>query len=69
MTAKASMTAPSPISVQAIRLDPKYPKAYYNRGIAYDSKGEHDRAIADYGEAIRLEPKDPKAYVQPRHRL
>ena len=27
---------------------------YNNRGIAHESKGEHDLAIADYNEAIRL---------------
>ena len=36
--------------------------AYVNRGYAYDSKGDHDRAIADYGESIRLDPQNPKAY-------
>ena len=35
-----------------------------NRGIAYDHKGEDDRAITDYAEAIRLEPKDPDAYIR-----
>ena len=33
------------------------PRAYNNRGIAYGSKGDYDRAIADYNEAIRLDPK------------
>jgi tetratricopeptide (TPR) repeat protein len=37
--------------------------AAYNRGgIAYDDKGEHDRAIADFDEAIRLDPKSAFAY-------
>jgi tetratricopeptide (TPR) repeat protein len=31
--------------------------ALNNRGIAYDTKGDHDRAIADYDEAIRVNPK------------
>ena len=31
--------------------------AYRNRGIAYQLKGDNDRAIADFGEAIRLDPK------------
>ena len=30
---------------------------YNNRGIAHESKGEHDLAIAGYNEAIRLNPK------------
>jgi tetratricopeptide (TPR) repeat protein len=36
---------------------------YNIRGLAYDSKGEHDRAIADYDEAIRLDPKNADSYV------
>ena len=38
------------------------PMAYYNRGIAYGHKGEHDKAIADYTEAIRLDPKHADAH-------
>ena len=30
---------------------------YWERGLAYENKGEHDRAIADFTEAIRLDPK------------
>ena len=30
--------------------------AYSNRGLAYKSKGQWDRAIADFSEAIRLRP-------------
>jgi tetratricopeptide (TPR) repeat protein len=33
---------------QAIQLNPKYAKAFNNRGFAYNNKGEYDRAIADY---------------------
>jgi tetratricopeptide (TPR) repeat protein len=36
--------------------------AYNNRGWAYDKKGDHDKAIAEYTEAIRLDPKDAMAY-------
>jgi tetratricopeptide (TPR) repeat protein len=36
--------------------------AYNNRGIAYDDKGDHDRAMADYNQAIRLDPKDASHY-------
>ena len=30
--------------------------AYNNRGLAYDDKGEYDRAIEDFDQAIRLDP-------------
>jgi tetratricopeptide (TPR) repeat protein len=36
---------------------------YNNRGTAYSSKGDHDRAIQDFNEAIRLNPKDTTVYV------
>ena len=42
---------------EALRLDPNYPIAYANRGLAFKQKGDLDRAIADYDEAIRLDPK------------
>ena len=37
--------------------------AYDRRGLAWQSKGDFDKAIADHDEAIRL---DPKNAVQPR---
>ena len=36
--------------------------AYYNRGLAYNSKGQYDRAIQDYDQAIRLKPDFALAY-------
>jgi tetratricopeptide (TPR) repeat protein len=36
--------------------------AYYNRGLAYDTKGDHDRAVADYDKSIELNPKDADRY-------
>jgi len=46
----------------AIRLNPQYGIAYYNRGnIRYD-QGDYAGAIADYSEAIRLDPQDAMAY-------
>jgi len=35
---------------------------FYNRGIAYDDKGQHDRAIEDYNQAIRLNPNYATAF-------
>lgn len=46
----------------AIKLDPKYAKAYYNRGFFYSNKGEYDSAIKDFNMAIALNPKHTKAY-------
>ena len=47
---------------EAIRLDPKYSKAYNNRGLAYQRRGEYDKSIADYSESIRLDAKDAIAF-------
>ena len=47
---------------EVIRLDPRDPAAYSNRGMAYDEKGEFGKAIADYTEAIRLDPNLAAAY-------
>ena len=41
---------------EALRIDPDYAAALYNRGIAWRHKGDLDRAIADYDQAIRLNP-------------
>jgi Flp pilus assembly protein TadD len=38
----------------AIRLNPKYAKAYYSRGAAYSEKGDHDKAQAGFAEAKKL---------------
>src|SRR5216684_3591567 len=38
-------------------------KAYFNRGLAYSSKKDYDRAIADFSEAIRLDPKYAWTYA------
>ena len=44
----------------AIDLDPKYARAYNNRGVAYDALGQYEQAIADYNTAIELD-HDPLA--------
>jgi lipoprotein NlpI len=43
---------------EAIRLNPKYEDAFYNRANSWAHKREFDRAIADYDEVIRLAPKN-----------
>ncbi len=39
---------------QAIRLNPKLAKAYYDRGLAYERKAEKSKAAADFAEARKL---------------
>ncbi|MHA7841420.1 MAG: tetratricopeptide repeat protein, partial [Gammaproteobacteria bacterium] len=47
---------------EALRLDPKYALAYFNRGFAKRFLGRYDEAIRDYDEALRLDPEDALAY-------
>ena len=47
---------------EAIRLNPREPFPYLNRGVIYGRKGDHARAIADYGEAITRNPKIALAF-------
>ncbi len=49
----------------AIRVNPRAPAPYLYRGRAYhfrSAMGDHQRALADYGEAIRLAPESSDAY-------
>ena len=48
---------------QAIRLDPKLDKAYYDRGLSFFNKGQINKAIEDYTKAIELNRKYHKAYA------
>jgi tetratricopeptide (TPR) repeat protein len=36
--------------------------AYYNRGNAYNGKGNYDKAIVDFTQAINLDPNYAAAY-------
>jgi len=47
---------------EAIRLNPKFAKAYGDRGVAYGYKGDYDIAMSDCNQAIRLDPKLALAY-------
>ena len=47
----------------AIRINPKYLDAFFNRGNAWGLKGDPDRAIADYDAFLRLSPKDPAGHI------
>lgn len=42
---------------QTIRLDPRFPDAYFNRAAAWAAKENVDRAIADLGEALKVDPR------------
>ncbi|MCX5848821.1 MAG: tetratricopeptide repeat protein [Deltaproteobacteria bacterium] len=44
---------------EAIRLNPVYAHAYYNRGITYYTLGQKQRALDDFKETIRIIPKSP----------
>lgn len=47
---------------EAIKRNPKFVKAYNNRGIAYVGRQQYDLAIADFNKAIKLDPKNGKVY-------
>ena len=40
---------------KAINLYPGYARAYFNRAIAHENKGEHEKASSDYAQALRDE--------------
>ena len=48
---------------QALKVNPNYADAYYNMGIALDSKGDPDAAIKSYKKAISLKPDYADAYA------
>jgi tetratricopeptide (TPR) repeat protein len=47
---------------QALKLNPKFAKAYTNRCLVYIEKGEYDRALTDCNQALKLDPKYAKTY-------
>jgi tetratricopeptide (TPR) repeat protein len=48
---------------EAIRLNPNYAQAYYNRGLARSELGDKQGAIADYNTAIKINPNLAQAYL------
>lgn len=48
---------------EAIRLNPKYDRAYYFRAGLYVRKKDKAKAVADYTEAIKLDPGKDYYYV------
>jgi tetratricopeptide (TPR) repeat protein len=47
---------------EAIRLNPRYYQAYFNRGNLRHDGGDYAGAAADHGKAIEIRPNDPDAY-------
>jgi tetratricopeptide (TPR) repeat protein len=41
---------------KAIDINPRYVRAYVNRGDVYDKKGDKDRAISSYRRALDFDP-------------
>jgi tetratricopeptide (TPR) repeat protein len=41
---------------QAIRLDPNFGNAYYNRGLAWEAKDDLQSALADFQKYVELVP-------------
>ena len=53
----------------AVRLDPKYSPAYNNLGLAYQQKGDYDKAIGYYQEALKIDleqvgPEHPEVAIR-----
>ena len=48
---------------EAIKLQPNYADAYYNRGNVLFAKGRIDEAIADWEKTLQIQPNDADAYT------
>ena len=48
---------------KAIKLQPNYADAYYNRGTVLFAKGRTDEAIADWTKALETQPNDADAHT------
>jgi len=47
---------------RAIRIDPMYAEAYYNRGNVYSYMGQFEKAVSDFTKAIQIDPHYRMAY-------
>ena len=57
-----ALAASSTAFDEAVRLAPKWAPFYISRGVTWDARGEHNRAIRDYTQAITLQPDAKSAY-------
>jgi tetratricopeptide (TPR) repeat protein len=48
---------------ELIHQNPRDAAWHYDRGLAYDRKGDLDRAVADFNRAIEIDPRHVPAYV------
>ncbi len=48
---------------KAIKIEPKFDKAYYNRALSYKKIGKYDEALPDYNKAIEINPNYTLALV------
>jgi len=48
---------------EAIKLQPDYGEAYYNRGNVLFAKGRTDEAIIDFEKALQIQPTDADAHT------
>jgi len=44
-----------------LRIKPDFTEALYNRGLAYATKGDLDKALADWEEVLRINPNNTDA--------
>ena len=56
------------VFTKVIEARPNFPYTYFDRGLAWELKGEKERAIADYQKCLELDPKFPRA-LQSLNRL
>lgn len=47
---------------EALKLDPEFPEAYINRGIALRRLEQYVEAVEDFDKALKLAPKSPEAF-------
>ncbi len=50
-------------SNEAVRLDPRYARAFDKRGTIRFLKGDYEGAVANYDEAVRLDPNFAGAFI------